>query len=140
MECQKYRKQTSIFNSFAFASTFKIFAITETWLSDHIFDREILPANFIVYRKDRTSRGGGVMLAIDLSIPSKIISSPNEIEVIVVQIFTNNPITLCLVYNPPNSTTAYQQNLLNFLTTIMLSNDNVIILGDLTCQILDSHP
>ena len=81
------------------------------------------------------------MFAIDLSIPSKIICSPNEIEVIVVQIFTNNPITLCLVYNPPNSTITYQQNLLNFLTTIMQSNDNVFILGDfnITCQILDGH-
>ena len=69
------------FNRFAFAFTFKIFAIAETWLSDHIFDREILPANFIVYRNDRTSRGGGVMLAIDLSIPNKIISSSNEIEI-----------------------------------------------------------
>ena len=47
------------------------------------------------------------MLAIDLSIPSKIISSPNEIEVIVVLIFTKNPTTLCLVCNPPNSTTYY---------------------------------
>ena len=38
-------------------------AITETWLSDYDFDNEILPTNFSIYRKDRDSRGGGVLLA-----------------------------------------------------------------------------
>ena len=70
------------------------------------------------------------MLAIDISIPSKILPSPNDIEVIVVQITTYNPTTLCLVYNPPNSTVTYQQNLLNFLSDIMQSSDNAVILGD----------
>ena len=90
------RKARSIVNKlpsligFVYASSFKFFAITETWLSDHTFDKEILPNNFIIYR-DCTSRGGGVMLTIDISIPSKILPSPNNIEVIVVQITTHNP-------------------------------------------------
>ena len=70
------------------------------------------------------------MLAIDLSIPSKIIASPNKNEGIVFQNFTNSPNTLCFVYNHSNNTTTNQQNLLNFLTTIMQSINNVIILGD----------
>ena len=70
------------------------------------------------------------MLAIDASIPSKVIPSPDDIEVIVVQINTSNPCTLCLVYNPPNSTATYQQNLLNFLSVTMQTYDNLIILGD----------
>lgn len=76
------------------------------------------------------SRGGGVMLAIDQSIPSKIIPSPNDIEVIIVQIMAHNPIKLCLVYNPPNCGFNYQQKLLTFLSDIMQSKGNVVIMGD----------
>jgi len=40
-----------------------IIAITETWLSNHIFTNEIFPSNYNVIRKDRDDRGGGVLLA-----------------------------------------------------------------------------
>ena len=43
-----------------------IFAITETWLTNYIYNNEILPSNFAIYRNDRESRGGGVLLAVDL--------------------------------------------------------------------------
>ena len=75
MECQKY-----------LISQFRIFAITETWLSSHIYDNEILSSNFIIYRNDRNSRGGGVMLAIDQSISIKTIPSPEDIEAVVVHL------------------------------------------------------
>ena len=36
----------------------------ETWLHKKIDTLEILPNNYTVYRKDRSSKGGGVLLAI----------------------------------------------------------------------------
>ena len=60
--------------------------ITETWLSASIFDLEILPTNYIIYRKDRGTRGGGVLIALEESIPSSIIPSPGDLEVISVRI------------------------------------------------------
>ena len=63
--------------NYAVISQFRIFAITETWLSSHIYDNEILPSNFIIC-------GGGVMLAIDQSISIKTIPSPEDIEAVVV--------------------------------------------------------
>jgi len=68
------------FNSFIHASNYKIFGITETWLANHIYDNKIFPPNFTVYHKNHLSRGGGVMLAKDTSIPS------NNIEVVTVEI------------------------------------------------------
>ena len=50
-----------------------ILGVTETWLTDMIFDLEILPTNFTIYRKDRNSRGGGVMIAISNKIHSELI-------------------------------------------------------------------
>ena len=44
----------------------------ETWLHKKIYTLEILPNNYTVYRKDRSSKGGGVLLAIKNSINSSI--------------------------------------------------------------------
>ena len=115
--------------SYTYTSELKILAITETWLSSHIYDNEILPSNFNIYRKDRDTRGGGVMLAVDRSIPNKIIPSPDDIEVISVHLLMQNPVKICLVYNPPNSERDYQHKLISFLCDIIQSSDDVIILG-----------
>ena len=50
------------------------------------------------------------MLAIDMSIPSKLLTSPDDIEVVTVEILTSKPCKICLLYNPPNSGTDYQDH------------------------------
>ena len=47
---------------------------TETWLSNDIADNEIIPSkfNYTIYRKDRDSGYGGVMIAVS----KDILSSP----------------------------------------------------------------
>lgn len=44
-----------------------IVAITETWLHDGVCDSKIFPASYIIHRRDRESRSGGVLLAIKSS-------------------------------------------------------------------------
>ena len=72
----------SNFQSFVYSSLFKLIAITETWLTDSIYNNELLPSGFDVYCKDRNNRGGGVLLAVHQSILSPQLSSPNNLEVI----------------------------------------------------------
>ena len=43
------------FQSFAYSFKFNFFAITETWLNSSIFDNEILPSSFTIFRRDRGS-------------------------------------------------------------------------------------
>ena len=93
-----------------YASDFNVFCLCETWLSDHIFDSEVLPHDFILYRKDRPSRGGGVLIAVHVSIPSSLLSSP--------------------VYIPPNSCESYLLSLLNYLSDLLYSHSKCIIVGD----------
>ena len=50
------------FQSFVYSNDFKIIAITETWLHDYIYNGEILPTGYTIYRKDGSSRGGGSCL------------------------------------------------------------------------------
>lgn len=43
-------------------------AITETWLHNNIDDNKLLPNSYNIHRKDRESRGGGVLLAVKSNI------------------------------------------------------------------------
>ena len=64
--------------SFVYSSNYTIYCITETWLSESVSDFEILPGNFSIFRKDRGSRGGGVLIAVDASVPCSVVSSPSN--------------------------------------------------------------
>ena len=97
---------------------------------DSISDFEILPANFSIFRKDRGTRGGGVLIAVDASIPCSVVSSPSNLEVITVKIGLNTPILLCTVYVPPNSSDSYQISLMAYLTELLPMYEHAIILGD----------
>ena len=69
-----------------------MFFITETWLSEIISDCEIIPSDFVLYRKDRPSRGGEVLIAINKSLYSTLLPSPS------VKIGLSNAIVICCVH------------------------------------------
>ena len=112
----------SDFQSFVYTSNCNVVCITETWLSDSLFDLEILPTNYTIYRKDRCTRGGGVLIALEESIPSSIIPSPSNLEVISVRIEVSIPISLCTVYIPPNPNDIYVSSLLSYLAEFTSSS------------------
>ena len=66
------------FQSLVYTKSFDIIGISETWLTDNIYDNEILPTGYTIFRKDRPSRGGGVLLAVNNTIPCQLISSPSK--------------------------------------------------------------
>ena len=85
----------------------------------------------LFYRKDRGSRGGGVLVAVDESIPSSlIIDSPPNLEIILVQLGLTYPIILWTVYIPPNSSDLFE-TLIPFLTDILSSNTPCFIVPDI---------
>ena len=53
----------SRFQELVYTEEADIAMVTETWLHKDIQDSEILPADYTIVRKDRASRGGGVLLA-----------------------------------------------------------------------------
>ena len=99
-------------------------------MSHAILDREILPLDYSICRNDRSSRGGGVLLAIHNSIPYHQIEATNELEIIIVEILTEIHFCLCAVYIPPNSAPTYHTALLIYLEKLLTKYDNVIMVGD----------
>ena len=113
----------------------KITAITETYLSSHIYENEILPPHFNIYRKDGgTCSGWRNYAGVD---QSKTIPNPEDIEVISGQLLTQHPVMIRHVYNPPNSEGIYQHKLISFLRDVIQSNNEVIILGNFNVPDID---
>jgi len=106
-----------------------LIAITETWLTENIFDSEILPNQYIIYRNDRQSRGGGVLLAVQTHISSKLLSSPTNLEMLTVELNLSKRIIICVVYFPPNPTVSQIRSLSDHLSEFQQPY-NVILLGD----------
>ena len=78
-----------------------------------------------LYQKDRATRGGGVLIAVNESLSSRLLSSPPDLEVITRNLhWKNGPIT------PPNSSDVYQKHLLTCLTQITISTETIIITSD----------
>jgi len=88
----------NVFTSFVFSSGYLVFCCTETWLTDAIFDNEIIACGYCIYRKDRLSRGGGILIAVNQSISSAEVESPRELEVVCVSVGSRNLVKLCAVY------------------------------------------
>jgi len=70
------------------------------------------------------------MLTMDASIPSKLLTSPNNTEVIAVKILASNPCRICLLYNPPNSGTDYQDHSLSYVSLLKEKEVPIMIMED----------
>ena len=113
-----------------YSSSYHVLCLTETWLSTTIYNKEILPSNFCIYRSDRPSRGGGAMICVSNSISSRLIASHSDIDLVIVQLLTSPCVILCCVYIPPNCSSSYFCSAISILETILTQHNHVIILGD----------
>ena len=120
-----------------YSNNFCILCLTETWLSDSIYDGEILPVGYVLYRKDRPSRGGGVQIAIRESLFSCLIPSPPELEVVCVKIGQSNNSIICCIYMPPESSLSYVSSVVHFLTELSSSFSKCIFVGDFNFPDID---
>lgn len=103
-----------------------ILCLTETWLTNGVFNNELLPEDYSIYRRDRESqRGGDVLIAIRNVFKSKLLFTHPSLELITVEIFVSpKVIHLCCVYLPPNRLDTYDQQLFAYFKSIS-DNENV---------------
>jgi exonuclease III len=119
----------SNFQSFVYTSDFNVFCISESWLSSSIYDHEVLHSDYVLYRNDRLSRGGGVFIAVHSSIPSSPVCTPTDCEIVSIRLLSSNLI-LCTVYIPPNCSESYLLSVIQYLSELVCSYTKCIILGD----------
>lgn len=106
---------------------------TETWLSDDMSNSELdFPAQFAVFRKDRSvSRGGGVILAVKHEFQPSVIAYDTSIEVIWVTAQSANiSLIIGACYRPPDSGPEFVDLLNDSLEYVFTHYPNsILILG-----------
>jgi len=97
-----------------------------------------------LFRQDRGSLGGGLCVYIkDIYKPSVISNLPNISENSFQQLWLKvnckklKSFLLCTVYRPPNTPISFLKTLSKSFMDFLLVGSEVIILGDLNCNVLD---
>jgi len=117
---------------------FDIVCVSETWLNDGIPDEDINIDNYVLYRKDRATRGGGVCAYVHRSLPCKrrLDLEVEAIEMMWIEItLVPKPMLVSVCYRPPGMN---RQLALSFIddftesTTKVISTNpgSIYILGD----------
>lgn len=111
----------------------------ETWLDSKVLNEELICDNYVFYRKDRLTRGGGIILYVkDVyrnkrreDLESNCVNQ-NEILVCEVDIGLQTPVVYILAYRPPNADILFNNNLKQVLNNVRNSGfSNICLLGDL---------
>ena len=118
------------FQSLVYSKCFDVICVTETWLTTSILDKEILPYDYTIYQRDRGSRGGGILVAVSVNMPSKCVFNSLSSEVIGIQLSLLPCLHLYCVYIPPSSScsSSYHSVTLNTLNSVPL--DSSCVVGD----------
>ena len=91
-------------------------------------------SGYTIYRKDRESRGGGVLLAVKTDSFKSVreVHQNQYLEITSAEIttFSNNRFLFCSCYRPPNADQNWLQNFNNYLNDVCSSYDNIILAGD----------
>ena len=122
-----------------------IFALSETWIDNTINSSSIDMPGYILERRDRNSHGGGVACYLKQNVPylrRKDLEN-NDIEIMWLEIKSKNqiPLFVGVIYRKPDSPfSTFYNSLESNLEQVFSFSDNVILLGDLNCNMLTKNP
>jgi hypothetical protein len=110
--------------------------LTETWLSSPINNSILGIDNYLIFRDDRQSRGGGVAILLKKSIFHSY--NINKLNIIVPHIESlflqlregNTTITLGCVYRTPDTSQEDDIKLIDQLRNLSMVHGELVILGD----------
>lgn len=115
-----------------------IMALNETWLDNTIDDSELFQQGYTCYRKDRLTRGGGLLLCVRDDVISNRrcdleVQTQYENEFIVCEVrFNLRKCFIVVFYRPPSSTMVFNKNLKDILVNVTGTGaKHILLLGDL---------
>ncbi|CAB4006694.1 RNA-directed DNA polymerase from transposon BS, partial [Paramuricea clavata] len=122
---------------------FDIITLNKTRLDSSVLNGEIEIPGYDIVRRDRNRSGGGVAMYIRSNIPYTIRKDlfPGNLELICIEIkkFKSKPQLITTWYRPPNSSVELFSEFENFLKLLEDENKEIIITGDLNCNILEQN-
>uniref|UniRef100_A0A3B1JMQ8 Reverse transcriptase domain-containing protein n=1 Tax=Astyanax mexicanus TaxID=7994 RepID=A0A3B1JMQ8_ASTMX len=117
-----------------------VLAISESWLKKSNTDLDILLPGYIVFRQDRSTRGGGVAMYVKDHLHCTVAFSksvPKQFELLVVKLklSTNFVLTVAVCYRAPSAPALSLTVLSEFLAPFITSE--FVLLGDLNWDMLN---
>ena len=118
-----------------------VITLSETWLNNNISDNEVKLDNYVLFRKDRGSRGGGLMMYISSNLTAERVSptvNPLHFECLFVKItlHENKRLIIGNIYKPPNAPADTTKGILTTINSLDCTSEK-IILGDFNSNWLD---
>ena len=111
---------------------FDILTLNETRLDDSVLDCEVENPGYDILRRDRNRNGGGVSMYIRKNAVENI-----ELICIEVKKPKSKPLLIATWYRPPNSSIELFSDFEKFLQLVDDENKEIIITGDLNCNLLE---
>lgn len=112
-----------------------LLVISETWLQSGILDEEIVPQDYVIYRRDRGSRGGGVAVIAKRVVNVTLLEQIDQRESLLHGTAHGFTFFLCAVYRAPDAADSFMYSLFDRL--LPYQNWNLIITGDFNFSAID---
>ncbi|XP_074635839.1 uncharacterized protein LOC141894176 [Acropora palmata] len=128
---------------------FDILTISETWLNSSVSNSVVEIPGYQVYRLDRLGKAGtGVCAYVKSTLKVKVLKDLTEMSEsglhqlwIQVQNKKLRSLLVCVVYRPPEIGTACLENeLLPKYIEALSRNKDIVVTGDLNCDLLSNNP
>ena len=102
-------------------------------LRDFMPDNSIFEKKYNIYRKDRSTRGGGVMIAIKDIYKSILIENDNTFEDLFVEVYIRQfKLLLITLYRPPKQNIDLDKFFIDRFAKIEITYfDTILLIGDL---------
>lgn len=115
-----------------------IIVLTETWLHSNILNEELIPPEYVIVRKDRLTRGGGVAIALKNNISCLQLDEQGSAEMLWCKItIDNTSLLIGAVYRPPGSHLSFLEDLKSYMLSHVHTNDKIILAGDFNLPHID---
>lgn len=112
--------------------------MTETWLSDSVYDSEFVPSGYSAFRNDRGSKGGGVCVIFKDNLKiSRMVDIPGVEGIFCKTYHKNVRYIIGGVYRPPNAAIDVLNELQNYLNLTVKHDDRIILTGDFNLPNID---
>lgn len=125
-------------------SNFEVMVISETKLDESFSDALFEIENYSMYRQDKQSNSGGMMIYVSKNIPSTIGNVKicnDEVECLAIELCCKDTkmLLLGMYKNPKMNCNSFKQFFEKTCEEIFEKYDHVIIIGDLNCNMLHNN-
>ena len=124
--------------------SFDVLTFSETMLDSSIPVSCVNIEGYSIIRKDRNRHGGGVIAYVKHGIDYQVRNDlgDNQLELIILQVNPSKQksFLLCTWYRPPNSQLVLFDKLNRVFQDIEASGLDLVLIGDLNCDVMNSRP